>query len=68
MEIPVVVNADEMEDETFKAHFEKRHMDQMPGLNGFVEPAHPDTVNSYRIFHETIHRLFPLQEDHEHEQ
>jgi hypothetical protein len=68
MDIPLVVPIDWMDDETFLIHFEKRHADALPGMDGFINNVHGSTVNSYRIFHDTIHRLLPLGEPHEHEE
>lgn len=67
-EIPVVVNADDMDDETFIKHFEARHSDQMPNLQRFVHTARrdPDTVELYRKFHDRLHELFTMEERHEH--
>jgi len=67
MDIPLVVPIAEMDDETFLIHFEKRHGDQLPGMDGFIDKVHGSTVNSYRVFHDTIHRLLPIKELHEHE-
>lgn len=68
-EVPVVVNADNMDDETFLMHFEARHNDQLPGLDGFTEltKRSPAMIESYRVFHDTLHRLYILEEQHDHE-
>jgi hypothetical protein len=63
----VIVPIELMDDDNFLTHFEFRHASELPGLNSFVEPTHPDTIRSYRIFHETIHRLFPHKVLHEHD-
>lgn len=58
-----------MDDETFLLHFEKRHKDQLPGLDGFVDTIHqqPDLIGTYRTFHNRLHELFQMEERHEHE-
>lgn len=68
MDIPLVVPADWMDDEDFLIHFERRHGDQLPGMDGFVNNIHSSVVESYRVFHDTIHRLFPIKHAHEHEE
>jgi len=71
-EVPLVVSADEMTDDTFLAHFQQRHFDQLPGLDGFVHTIYmqPELIETYRKFHDRIHNLFTLsmlEEPHEHE-
>jgi hypothetical protein len=67
--VPVVVSADEMDDETFILHFERRHNDQMPNLDRFVHTAvnDPVTMSAYRTFHDQLHRFYAIEEQHEHE-
>lgn len=71
-ELPVVVSADEMDDETFLTHFETRHYDQLPGLKGFSDLIwkQPNLIETYRKFHEKIHELIVpgmMEEPHNHE-
>jgi len=62
-----VVNADSMDDETFVMHFEKRHSDQLPGLQHFVNKSE-EIINMYREFHDKIHQWhLTSQLDHPHE-
>lgn len=65
----MVVNADDMDDETFVLHFEKRHADKLPNLNGFVHTAKrdPETIEMYRKFHDQLHRFYAMEERHEHD-
>lgn len=70
--VPVVVDADEMTDETFLAHFEHRHSDQLPNLDGFVHTIslQPELIETYRKFHDRLHNLMTpsmMEEPHEHE-
>lgn len=66
--VPKVVDADEMDDAVFIMHFDNRHDDQLPGLpNGMLKNIHPDTLESYRIFHDQLHRFYILEHPHEHE-
>lgn len=70
--IPVVVDADEMDDDTFLMHFAHRHSDQLPGLNGFADTIHqqPELIETYRKFHDRIHNLMTpsmMERPHEHE-
>lgn len=68
-EIQKVVSADEMSDETFLLHFEKRHSDQLPGLDGFVDTIfqQPELIDAYRSFHNRLHELQQVKERHDHE-
>jgi len=70
--VPMVVNADEMDDENFLLHFERRHADQLPGISGFLHTMaqQPELIETYRKFHDRIHNLFTpsmMEEPHEHE-
>lgn len=64
-----VVSADEMDDETFLLHFEKRHHEQLPGLTGFVDTIQqqPEVISAYRAFHDRLHELRQMKERHDHE-
>lgn len=67
--VKTVVSADEMDDETFLLHFENRHHDQLPGLDGFVDTIfqQPETISAYRTFHDRLHELRQVKERHDHE-
>ena len=68
--VPLIVNADEMDDETFLIHFAKRHPDQMGGLSDFTSQTKrdPELIETYRKFHDKIHELiFAMEEPHEHD-
>lgn len=71
--VPLVNDPDDMLDETFLLHFEKRHSDQLPGIKGFVYTIYdqqPELIETYRKFHDRIHDLIPssmLKEPHVHE-
>lgn len=64
-----VVHPDDMDDETFLLHFEKRHHDQLPMMNTFVDTIYqqPDLIVAYRTFHNRLHELRQVQEKHDHE-
>lgn len=71
-EIQAVVDADEMDDETFIKHFELRHPDQLPNLRRFVHTAKRDPVmiETYRKFHDRLHAILTpsmMENPHEHE-
>ena len=65
-----VPSADDMEDETFLKHLEKRHagevlFEKTPVSRGAINKWLP----SYRVFHQRLHDLAtPGQHDHEHEE
>lgn len=59
-----VPNADDMDDETFVAHFEKRHADQMAGRTTLR--LDDELTEMYRTFHDRIHELLPMTTPHEH--
>ena len=69
IEIPLVVNADDMDDEDFIQHFINRHKDQMPGLSDFTYAARKDEelMETYRKFHDKLHEFYLLTNPHEHE-
>lgn len=50
-----IPDADEMDDELFIQHFEKRHSDQMGGLTEFLTDDSL-TIEMYRDFHDALHR------------
>jgi hypothetical protein len=69
--IKTVVAAEEMDDETFLLHFENRHYDQLPDIQGFADTIHqqPELISTYRSFHDKIHDLVipgAMKEPHEH--
>lgn len=63
-----VPDADDMEDENFIRHLEKRHAAECK-IEGYVARHNVDVwVGMYRSFHDRLHRLaIPGQYDHEHE-
>jgi hypothetical protein len=67
--VPLVRNADNMDDETFVMHMNSRHAGNLGGLEELnLDHASPYVVHCWRLFHNTIHRIFtpdPL-DDHEH--
>lgn len=66
-----VVNTEDMDDDTFMLHFEKRHKDQLGGLPGFLPQIDVETLDCYRTFHDKIHELlevFGMEHPHEHEE
>lgn len=67
--LPLVVSADEMDNDTFILHFENRHKEQLPGMDGFVDTIYqqPDLIQAYRTFHDRLHELHNVKERHEHE-
>jgi hypothetical protein len=66
-DLPVVVSAAEMDDETFKLHFNHRHADELPGLTEMLPNIQPDTLHMYRLFHDALHRWLRMETPHEHE-
>jgi hypothetical protein len=71
-DIPFVVDPDEMTDDNFIAHFEHRHGDQLPNLEGFAHTIYlqPELIETYRKFHDRLHSLMTpsmMEEPHEHE-
>jgi len=65
----VVVAAEGMDDETFCAHLNKRHLNDL-GLSGIEhhEPTAPSYYASLRAFHDRVHDIaVPGQHDHAHE-
>jgi hypothetical protein len=67
--VTTVVSADEMSDDIFILHFENRHGDQLPDLDGFVDTIYqqPELISAYRTFHDRLHELHQIRERHEHE-
>lgn len=66
-EVTFVPSAQDMDDDTFKKHFQKRHSESLGGLSGFTERVPSVVLEAYRVFHDRIHRLaIPGQLDHEH--
>lgn len=64
-----VPDADDMDDETFLKHVEKRHAGQMRVENGKVSRhAINAWIGAYRAFHEVIHDHPERygEQDHEH--
>ncbi len=56
--IPVVPAADDMDDDTFVLHFNKRHRDSLGGLTALrLQFLTPYVMECYRIFHERLHRV-----------
>ena len=63
--ILTVPNADDMDDATFRAHFEKRHSDQMGGLS-HLQVMDAELMELYRKFHDRIHSLLYMEMPHKH--
>lgn len=67
---PILVPAaEEMDDETFLLHLEKRHARDCQFENNPVSRRAKEAwLPVYRAFHERLHRIaFPGQYDHEHD-
>lgn len=67
-----VPDADDMDDETFLLHLEKRHGTEVhlpvPAESAMKNRAVEAWIGSYRSFHDRLHSLaVPGQYDHEHE-
>lgn len=61
----LVQNADEMDDDTFCMHMNKRHSSSLGGLAS-IEPVAPGTTDAWRSFHDRLHRLrVDLRHEHE---
>lgn len=59
----IVVSADDMYDDDFVRHFELRHNDKLPGMDGILFPEDEATIRLYREFHHKLHEfpyLFPF--------
>lgn len=66
-----VVHADEMDDETFLKHLDKRHSHETGTERALHEFPHIQSawVGAYRAFHEYQHRVNPTESyDHIHEE
>lgn len=61
-----VVSAEDMDDETFIKHFNKRHADQLPGLVAILPSIDQETLLCYRLFHEHLHNWLRMEMPHEH--
>ena len=62
-----VPHADEMDDETFLNHLERRHAKETKIEKFIVRSQVPLWVGMYRIFHERLHAIaVPGQHDHYH--
>lgn len=68
-DLVTVPDADDMEDETFIKHLEKRHAEECK-IEGYIARYSVHVwINMYRIYHERLHALgTPGQHDHEHEE
>ena len=53
---PVVPRAKDMDDETFLLHFNKRHMDSLPGLTGQFRYSPLAEYGYLRAYHKHIHQ------------
>lgn len=65
-ELPMVVSTEGMDDETFIAHFNKRHADQLPGLTCIMPGIDQRTLDMYRTFHGHLHRWLQMELPHAH--
>lgn len=66
--IPLVVSADDMDDDVFIKHFNNRHKDQLPSLpNGIMDNIDEVTLTCYRTFHDALHRWVKMETPHEHQ-
>jgi hypothetical protein len=52
-----VVPADNMDDETFIKHVNKRHSDTVSDLKFLWDTGNPDVTEAWRAFHDRLHRL-----------
>ena len=52
----VVVPAEDMDDETFVRHMNKRHRSSLGGLPYLWETCDPYVTSCWRAFHEQLHR------------
>lgn len=61
-----VQNADGMDDDIFKRHFEMRHGDSLGGLTHFSPDITAQVLQMYRSFHKRLHEIrLELHHDHE---
>lgn len=68
MVVVEVPDADDMDDDTFLKHIEKRHAKECKVEGYIARRAVSAWINTYRVFHERLHRIaIPGQYDHEHE-
>lgn len=67
-EFTTVVSADDMDDETFKKHFNYRHVDDLDGISKINVGMDDEILRMYRSFHDHIHRWFPGKFSHNHRQ
>jgi hypothetical protein len=70
VEVPI---ADEMDDETFLKHLERRHADECkfetPGVGMTARRAMDAWLPTYRAFHDRLHKIEqPGQYDHTHKE
>lgn len=65
-EVEMVVNADDMDDRTFRLHFSRRHSDNLGGLSELPDDMTPETTELYRKFHDRIHSLLSMEMPHQH--
>lgn len=64
-EVVTVPNADDMDDETFLKHMDKRHTRQ--GFHFSTKHITDDQIELWRKYHDRLHEIaVPGQFDHEH--
>jgi hypothetical protein len=65
---PVVPHPDDMTDDTFVKHFNRRHSDHLGGLAALdLDHLTPYVLGCYRSFHNQLHGILRRAElDHEH--
>lgn len=65
--VAIVKHGDDMDDNDFELHMNKRHADSLGGLSD-VSLAHASSyvVHCWRLFHKTLHRLRQPGINHEH--
>ncbi len=67
-ELVEVPDIDEMDDETFLKHIDKRHVKDVKTEKALHSLPHIQSawVGPYRAYHEYLHRTKPDEHDHEH--
>lgn len=64
---PMVVNPDDMDDETFVKHYNARHADQLAGLAELgAYPLNDHMIGMWRIAHDHFHRWGRVGISHDH--
>lgn len=65
--VAVVKHSDDMDDNSFELHMNRRHSESLGGLSD-VSFAHtsPYVMHCWRLFHRTLHRLRQPDINHEH--